>query len=459
MKTSNKRHNADEGLAEFRFQSKAFNSIYLWEAFRNKQITGAEFLLIAIIDSLSDPHSNRGCFASNAYLARSTHTDERIARRTIQRLKAKGYLVTHTDEDGQRFLICCRPLIQGQNDPPRGDQSDPSPPDQYYPPECIPTEYTYKSKGMPAQPGAATGVPTTTSKPVNNPRQRSATTQPDNLVPRPTATRSNTKPRSKGGKVFALNQTTSQYDKPTKPSFRVSAQDKERMALLRSYCKERGYPSSRAAKRGADALRILRESGAQDVDEVLAWLMATKPNKPRISDGADFRRCFNWLHDLWLRSRDRQSVQLDVSNEAQLITNRIRSYGWPSQHTAEELSQAVQHSLNNLRAFLTACRDVTKRYKNERGVKASLGHFARVLSNGWLCSAGNEGQYVTNWYADLAGWLRQTKTFRGSLIKLGISLDNQQFTQRLARFAAEYDGGRTQLWDELLKEIKENKDG
>lgn len=76
--------------------------------FEAKKISAKELLLLASIDSLVDRETGRGCFASNAYLARMFHIED---LRTIQRMIAKLKRLKVIIDDGpderrehQRYL-------------------------------------------------------------------------------------------------------------------------------------------------------------------------------------------------------------------------------------------------------------------------------------------------------------------------------------------------------------------
>lgn len=261
-----------------------------------------------------------------------------------------------------------------------------------------------------------------------------------NTVPVSAATRPRSKPRSKGGKVpFVINQVPSSLDKP-RPQQRITTVDRARSQRLWRYAKSQGYSVSRQGKRWADALRILREDNTQDIDAVLDWLISTQPKKPKITDGASFRRCFNWLHDLMTKD----VPTLVITPKAKQVVADLQRYGWST--NLLELEQAVQSSLHSLSHFLAYCADVADR-------PTALGHFASALIKGRLCRCGYEQDFVLKWFDGLRDWLRK-KDFRGSLLKLGVSLDNTQFQNLGQKLAGEYDGGRTRLWDELVKEYK-----
>lgn len=252
---------------------------------------------------------------------------------------------------------------------------------------------------------------------------------------------------------FVTNQQlpTSTRDKPQKAQQRCNTVDADRAAKLRSHAKQQGYTVSKSPKRWADAFRILREQGIVKIDEVLDWFIRTNPTKPKIHDAYEFRMCFNWL--LEIMGHNIQNVDVVVTKEAEEIVQRVQADGWPTNCGADDLGKAIQVSLNNLRQFLVDCRTVQSQSKVK---DRQLANFAEHVVRGDFVDARFT---VTSWFVDLAAWMRKQKIFRGSIMKLVLSLDNEHFHKLGAAYAAEWTGGDSSLWTRLVCEVRRLTNG
>ena len=74
----------------------------LWERFQAGKINPREFLLVAIIDALAN--HRKGCFASNAWLAKQIRVSPSRVTHMLTTLKKLGY-VKQIDFDGRKRIL------------------------------------------------------------------------------------------------------------------------------------------------------------------------------------------------------------------------------------------------------------------------------------------------------------------------------------------------------------------
>jgi hypothetical protein len=99
------------------------------ELLENNSITNSGKILFGIVDCLAQ--SQRGCFGSNAYLARIIGRDPRTIRRELQILERLGYLV-RVQGDRRKIRTATSAALESRRLNPAVTIDDfrPSPPDK-----------------------------------------------------------------------------------------------------------------------------------------------------------------------------------------------------------------------------------------------------------------------------------------------------------------------------------------
>ncbi len=171
---------------------------------------------------------------------------------------------------------------------------------------------------------------------------------------------------------------------------------------LRKYIARKDQYVSRDKKLWAVQFAILRRNLAafgREIPDVLAWYIShkkTPPDLPKLANGRDFKKCYNWIHTKW-KAATAESEVVELTDREEAIVRRTKGMGWPK--------GAVRHLPKTVHLTFTrysALRDTVARVKPERHPKLRnvIGHLQRRLPS----AAAFTEEWVTRLHKRLANW-------------------------------------------------------
>lgn len=210
-----------------------------------------------------------------------------------------------------------------------------------------------------------------------------------------------------------------------------------------------------------DHIRLMRESDQikeDKIQNVLEWYSKNHQDKwtPKCYTAKSFRDKFHRLLDAIARTDGDKNLDIEVSQEAQKITDRLLNKNWPND-CDDNLSACVQISLDAYNLFRsnihkvldqvanTELPDRLNRMKNER--------FGNLL-NHVIQSLPQSNHFVEQWFESVWTRIINWTGWNGKLHSFNFRIDSPDFLKQLGKIFAEY-GRPAKEVNELIRRVKE----
>lgn len=357
------------------------------------ELNAVDILLFALINALSQ--NEKGCYASNEYLANRMGKSASTISRGIARLKGLG-LVRETLFNGRvRYL-------QTTPKPPKKDDGAYAKMPRQHTQKCVPESITFGNTTMSAPKNGADGVGFGVAK-----IKPSNATEFDHIA------------------AQTLLDATRKYLGPTHPNVKRA----KVLSWAHQFCH----------------LRKIDEVPKHKIDKVLGWYVRHMGEEfvPQAFSGETFRRKFHAISNA--RERD---MHVDViTPEAEAIAERLARLNWPK-GAASLAPAAITLSLSNYHGWRRALvaygqiigdLDIPQRYKRYVNHLCQIAPPADHFIYAWFCQI----------HKDVCGWDDWDGTFKAFVFRA----DSKKFCALGKAWTQGY-GLKPDAWDELMDELK-----
>jgi len=212
-----------------------------------------------------------------------------------------------------------------------------------------------------------------------------------------------------------------------------------------------------------DQFRLIREQDQIEKDEiqkVLNWYLKNWKDKwtPKCYTAKAFREKFQRIKDAIERKEPNQKIEIEISPEAESITNRLLSKNWKANQN-DNLSGCVQMSLERYEGFRQqlnqALSHVNSQSVTERSEKLKNNRF-KALLNHVIQSLPQTNHFVEQWFESVWNRLNNWDGWNGRLESFIFKVDSQQFQNQLAQIFEQYGRSSTEL-EEFMKRVNTNE--
>jgi DNA-binding MarR family transcriptional regulator len=386
----------------------------IWNLMIIGEISVREVQLLSIIKNLEDSEQN--CFASNEYFAKVLNVRKNYISRMIANLKSKGF-IEQVKFDGRRRQM--KTLIV-----PDGDRT-----------------LTINQESEHHKEGDSAYHKQCNAELHNRARRPLTTLKVDNKVYTATS-----------GFGFSQDQIPNDCD-----SFDFECCDKLQKTLPPKKRKQ-SIP-----KTWPNQFRLIREQDQIEKDEiqkVLNWYAENWKDKwtPKCYTAKAFREKFQRIKDAIERKEPNQKLEIQISSEAESITNRLLSKNWKANQN-DNLSGCVQMSLKRYEGFRQqlnqALSHVNSQSVSERSEKLKNNRF-KALLNHVIQSLPQTNHFVEQWFESVWNRLNNWDGWNGRLESFIFKVDSQQFQNQLAQIFEQYGRSSTEL-EEFMKRVNTNE--
>ena len=385
----------------------------IWELMISGEISVREVQLLSIIKNLED--SEKNCFASNEYFAKVLNVRKNYISRMIANLKSKGF-IEQVKFDGRRRQM--KTLIV-----PDGDRT-----------LTINQKPEYHEEGESEY-----------HKLCNAELHGS-----DTLV---------LPPGELNKKVYTANSGFgfSQDEIPNHIDYDCTPFDLECCEKLQQTLPPKKRKQS-VPKTWPNQFRLLREQDQiepYEIQKVLKWYSKNWKDKwtPKCYTAKAFRDKFQRIKDAIERKEPNQKLEIEISPEAESITNRLLTKNWKANQN-DNLSGCVQMSLERYERFRQQLNQsliqINSQNVSERSEKLKNNRF-KALLNHVIQSLPQTNYFVEQWFESVWNRLNNWDGWNGRLESFIFKVDSQQFQNQLAQIFEKYGRSSTELKEFMMR--------
>lgn len=379
--------------------------------FRQGKVAKTHLILYWIIESYVE--YGKGCWASNAWLARETGTHPRNVSRCLGRLEELGLVKIRYRRD-KRWLETSMSRTDLER---RHKQVD----------KCTDSQ---KCEG---------GLHKIVNHNTSSLRSEVKTTNADPANPGP----------HKEDDVSLFEEGV--HSQPKGRRGATQEQIKTVTNLHRGFCQKQGWYGPRTSRKWweNEFRALINEYGYEQVHDTLKWYHANHPLKVemKLEDGQAFRSKFPSLLKR-IATVGEKEVVLDP--KLKYVAEGIKALGWPAK-SKDTILPAVQMTYDALKAF----KDRLKAYCENNPLREEFTlpyvRFAHHLLEGISGSGGVRGMtdtWLNKVHDRFAGWSEWQGDLTKHVPKPGKARDNDPFTEWGREIAEEWQTSR--MWDKLM---------